>query len=188
MKHRSISIPRIWSWPRCSEQIGKHNNSIELLNKQYTDENTNIDDNCWIIQQEYGAEFSDALVGFRGGKRVFRDKCLQEYINFDNEEPLVDIAEIRGLYKVVYTQNQQDYAEYELIDEAKIVQTERNVLLAQCITGSSETPIGKFIEFLGNGDWVKQGLAYSHKAQNICPYCQQGISTSIQQDLESFFR
>ena len=61
----------------------------------------------------------------------------------------------------------------------------RNVLTGKRISGSAETPIGKFIDFLQNSDWVKQGIICK-KSEGKCPYCQQTLPSTIQQDIEAF--
>jgi wobble nucleotide-excising tRNase len=111
---------------------------------------------------------------------------LQEYPN-PNETPLPELQEIRDLYRAAYGEKRDEYPLYLEIDEVEVKRQEKCPLLAQRISGSSETPVGKFIEFLNNSDWVKQGIGYIEKADGKCPYCQQPLPPSIQQDIEAFF-
>lgn len=166
--------------------IDKLTGSISKLQQEQATLDSNLDDTCWSVQQKYGAEFSEALVGYRGSKRFFRNKCLQEYPNL-NAKSLTELQEIRDLYRAAYGEKRDEYPLYLEIDEAEVKRQEECPLLAQRISGSSETPVGKFIEFLNNSDWVKQGIGYTEKADGKCPYCQQPLPPSIQQDIEAFF-
>lgn len=170
----------------CGDLIEKQTGSITKLKQEQANLDSNLDDTCWAVQRKYGAEFSEALVGYRGNKRSFRNRCLQEYPNL-NATPLPELQEIRDLYRAAYGERRDEYHFYHEIDEAEVKQQEECPLLAQRISGSSETPIGKFIEFLNNSDWVKQGIGYVEKADGKCPYCQQPLSPSVQQNIEAFF-
>jgi len=170
----------------CSDLIDKQTSAIEELKQEQVTLDTSIDDTCWVIQQKYGAEFSEALVGYRGSKRSFRDRCLQEYPRLNIETTPI-LQEIRELYRVAYGEKRESYSLYQEFDSEIIKQQEECPLLDKRITGSSETPVGKFIEFLNNSDWVKSGIGYSEKAKGNCPYCQQILPVSIKQDIEAFF-
>lgn len=170
----------------CDYLISKQMLAIEQLKQDQAILDTNLDDICWAVQQNYGTEFSDALVGYRGSKRSFRDKCLEEYSR-QNLEASPALQEIRELYKVAYGEKRESYSLYQEFDSERVKQQEECSLLMKRITGSVETPVGKFIEFLNNSDWVKSGIGYSEKAEGKCPYCQRILPTSIQQDIEAFF-
>jgi len=170
----------------CGDVIDKLTESISKLKQEQVTLDSNLDDICWAVQQKYGLDFSEALVGYRGSKRSFRDKCLQEYPNL-KAIPLLELQEIRDLYHAAYGEKCEEYPLYLEIDEAEVKRQEECPLLAQRISGSSETPVGKFIEFLNNGDWLKQGIGYTEKADGKCPYCQQPLPPSVQQDIEAFF-
>lgn len=170
----------------CNTLIDKQTGSIAKLELEQTTLDSNIDDTCWAIQQKYGADFSEALVGYRGSKRSFRVRCIQEYPHL-NAATTPILQETRELYRAAYSEKRENYSLYKEIDIEKIKHQEECSLLEKRITGSSETPVAKFIEFLNNSDWVKQGIGYSEKAKGKCPYCQQSLPAPIQQDIEAFF-
>jgi wobble nucleotide-excising tRNase len=170
----------------CEELINGYKRSIVLLEQEINSLDNKIDNLCWIVQQKYGTEFSDALTGYRGAKRTFRDKCLKEYSNI-NEMETLDLQEIRVVYRSAFGENRSLFDLYPIIEDEDVKQKEECPLLTRCISGSSETPIGKFIEFLNNSDWVKKGIIYSEKAEGKCPYCQQVLPATIQNDIAAFF-
>lgn len=160
--------------------------SKEKLELDQRQAKTDLDNACWAMQQTYGEKFAHALVGYRGSKDKFAQKCLAEYPSMDKDSP-PDIKSIKELYLSAYGEQKERYNTIPQIDVSLITQNETNELLGKCITGSTDTPVGKFIEYLQNSDWVKQGIAYSQRANRKCPYCQQIIPENIQQDIGNFF-
>lgn len=60
-------------------------------------------------------------------------------------------------------------------------------LLSKIITGTSNTPIGTFIQFLNASDWVKQGIELAEKSNGRCPFCQQELPSSLAEQIAAFF-
>lgn len=145
-----------------------------------------IDNACWGIQQTHGETFKEALTGYRGSKRTFRTQCLKEFSNTDEKNPPT-LKDIEELYHATFGDTLVEYNEFCEVNIADLTANESCILLRQRITGSSETPVGKFIEYLKNSDWVKQGIHYTSATDGKCPYCQQLLPTTIQNDIEAFF-
>ncbi|HZK62122.1 MAG TPA: AAA family ATPase, partial [Anaerovoracaceae bacterium] len=91
------------------------------------------------------------------------------------------------LYRAAFGEARETYSTFSLIDIDELKKNEECSLLGQRISGSSDTPVGKFIEYLQNSDWVNQGIGYAVKADSKCPYCQQPLPTNVQSDIEAFF-
>lgn len=142
--------------------------------------------NCWTIQQTYGERFKEALIGFRGSKDDFATKCLDEFYNNSVDIP-ASLTEIETLYSVAYSETKIEYPLFELFDFKEIKENESCTLLQERISGSSDSPIGTFIEYLQNSDWVKQGIKYAKLSNGKCPYCQQMLHKDIQKQIEDFF-
>lgn len=170
----------------CEKQILTFSNSRDKLIIEKAKLDSDFEAACWVMQQTYGKNFANALEGYRGSKKNFRDKSLQEFPNMDEANPL-DLKTIGGLYAVAFGEQQEEYPLNLLIDTPAIIASEGSPMLAKKISGSAETPIGKFIEFLQNSDWVKQGIGYAAKTDGKCPYCQQLLPDTLQQDIEGFF-
>lgn len=170
----------------CNELIAKQLRSKKTLIAQMETEDNRIDEDCWKIKLKYGDRFEKALTGFRKSKTVFRNKCLTEYPKMDETNPPI-LKDIEGLYAVAFGKDGVIYPNIEEIEIASILQIEDFPLLNKRISGSSETPIGKFIEFLNSSDWMKQGIGYAGKADGKCPYCQQSLPETTQKDIEAFF-
>jgi len=170
----------------CAKLIETHTKSKDKLTIERDKLDDQIQETCWVIQQKYGAKYSEALTGFRGSKKAFRDKCIQEYSNMDEKNPPV-LEEIESLYNAAFGETRETYSFYKEIDTTAVLKNEECSLLGKRISGSAETPVGKFVEFLQNSDWVKQGIGYVRKSEGKCPFCQQTIPGTIKQDIEAFF-
>ncbi len=149
-----------------------------------------FEDVCWEVQRQYGADFADALVGFRGNRRAFCDNCLKVYKENQRRkdgEPAVQIDNLRSLYTTAFTKGLSIDTEYIYFDENTADDLGPFALLEQVITGKSDTPIGQFIEYLQASDWVLQGTLYAKRANGKCPYCQRELPTNIEQSIEEYF-
>ena len=170
----------------CAKLIETHTGSKDKLTKERDRLDSNLEETCWAIQQKHGAKFTEALTGYRGSKKAFRDKCLQEYPNMDEKNPPA-LKDIEPLYSIAFGEAREAYSFYKEIDTTALLKNEEFSMLGKRISGSSETPVGKFIEFLQNSDWVKQGIGYAGKSEGKCPYCQQTLPVTVKQDIEAFF-
>jgi wobble nucleotide-excising tRNase len=170
----------------CNNKIQKFERTIGEFSDKSTTLYQQLDTICWTVQQRLGDRFNKALTGFRGAKRTFRKKCLVEYENFKIVKE-INLNNIEQLYDAAFGNARNRYDLIPFIDPKQVEQNEKCALLEQRISGSTDTPIGRFIEYLQNSDWVKQGLAYSVKSDGKCPFCQQALPKDTKNELEEFF-
>ena len=168
------------------EQRIKALNSIEKIAQEQKELREEIEQKCWNIQKKYGAEFPEALIGFRGRMKNFCDKCI-EYAKGLKKEDVIELDELKEMYQTVFSKDASKDDRYRDLPIDDIAQLNSHVLLGTSIVGKSDTSIGTFIEYLQASDWVKTGIDYAKKAQGKCPYCQQKMSLNIQKDIESYF-
>lgn len=170
----------------CSRLINNYNTSKNNLNGKINIINNNFEELCWSVQQKFGAQFSNALSGFRKSKKAFSAKCLEEYKKMKVVHS-PNLKEIEKIYNIAFSKRKETYSFYKILDIDKIIKNENCPFLELRITGKNDTPIGKFIEYLQNSDWIKEGIGYVEKAAGRCPYCQQILPENIQKDIEAFF-
>jgi wobble nucleotide-excising tRNase len=130
-------------------------------------------------------QFESALKGFHGSKQKFMEKCIDVH-SAGNGMDCPRLDEIQSLYDTMYG-NGEEHPLYAMLDIDQLDEIEKCDLLGKIIMGSSDTPIGKFIQRLDNSDWVKDGINHMNGAAGKCPFCQQTISEGIKRDIESFF-
>lgn len=162
--------------------------SYDQLIEKRNELNDKTKDKCWEIQVKFGAEFADALIGYRASKEKFFDKCLSFYSdNYDENLKKTEYEYIKETYRAAYTKEAEQVNEYNNLDLSEINNLDNFKLLSEVITGKSNTPIGTFIQFLNSSDWVKQGIEYAKKANGKCPYCQRDLPNDIVEQISDFF-
>jgi len=169
----------------CAKQIEIFTKSKEHLNTEQQEHESDFDEVCWKVKEKYDDIFSEAFAGLNRSKKVFRERCLAEEKKTVPTVPNFD--ELKRQYGIAFGEARPVYSDFPLLDITLIEQWEKCDLLSQKISGSSDTPIGKFIEYLENSDWVKQGIPYADKAEGKCPFCQQTLVKTTYDDLKSFF-
>lgn len=169
---------------------GQKSTTLGNQENKRTQRRSEFENVCWEIQRKYGAEFADALVGYRGNRRAFCDNCLSVYkasSKQNEDEPVVQIDTLRSLYTTAFTKGLSVDTEYSLFDENPADELGSLALLEKVITGKNDTPVGQFIEYLQASDWVLQGVSYAKRANGKCPYCQRELPTDIEHSIEDFF-
>jgi len=94
---------------------------------------------------------------------------------------------MKRLYSIAFGEPRSVFQKYLPVDIHAVEQWEKCDLLKEKISGSADTPIGKFIEYLCNSDWVKQGIPYADIANSRCPFCQQELPQSTYDGIKAFF-
>lgn len=156
--------------------------NIDALQSEINQIVSGYDQNCWNVEKELGEMFSKALVGFRGSAKAFAQKVKDSFSEhfFD-----CSIDSLLATYKQIYD---NETKEYELIKKFDFDgQTfDNSHLLSQSIVKSSQSNFAKFIELLGNVNWISQGLKYTTD-KNVCPFCQQIIPAERLNELRELF-
>lgn len=165
--------------------------SIKKLQSEINFLEEDFETKCWAVQQKIGEQFSLALVGFRGKKKIFSDQCSKSYSSTESQ---LTIEELMKTYQQVF---QKDLKEYSLLDDfcfsvrrgdedIDIETIETANVFSQKLVKASESNFSKLIERLGNIDWVGQGLQYV-KDEKRCPFCQRIITEDILTELNILF-
>ena len=164
----------------------KAQNSIDRINSEQAVLRNVIEQQCWNVQKMYGAEFADALIGFRNKTKSFCDQCIKCSSTLVKENVL-PLEELRIMYQAAFSKEASKDDKYNNLPISEINALDTNELLGTVIVGKSDTPIGTFIEYLKASDWVKTGVGYARKVPGKCPYCQQSLPQNIQEDIEAYF-
>lgn len=64
---------------------------------------------------------------------------------------------------------------------------ESSPLLQEIITGCGDSYLSALISELGNSDWIKQALAFVHKEDERCPFCQQILPAQFYDEISKVF-
>ena len=169
----------------CVKLIDGFNLSKNQLQQKQQKCDNNFEDACWKVKGKYDEVFNKAFEGLNKSKTKFKEKCLVESKNTADIQ--LNIDELKRLYNIAFGNTRQIYQIYIPIDTTEVEQWEKCALLQKKISGSVDTPIGKFIEYLENSDWVKQGIPYAERTDSKCPFCQQELPHNTYNDIKAFF-
>ena len=84
------------------DEKNKAQNSINRINSEQADLRNAIEQQCWNIQKMYGAEFADALIGFRNKTKSFCDQCIKCSRTLVKENVL-SLEELRIMYQAAFS-------------------------------------------------------------------------------------
>lgn len=176
---------------RLQSEFDARSRSIDNLQCEINDLTKDFEKDCWAVQQKLGEQFSLALVGFRGNKKIFADQCYKSYLSAESQ---FTIEELLKTYQQIFQKELKDYpllkefsfsscCEEEILDIETIETTD---VFLQKLVKSSESNFSKLIEQLGNVDWVSQGMQYI-KEEKTCPFCQREMTKDILTELNLLF-
>lgn len=158
--------------------IEERTRGIEELSNQFTE-------TCWSQKKTF-EQFRESLRGKISSKKAFAEECL----SILRKESLGESASIDSLsaqYDILYNMHLERYdllAELSFPDMSSI---DGFNLLEIPIVGSADVPIGAFIDYLNNSNWVKEGLQYLEKSEGKCPFCQSRLTQETSTDLAAYF-
>ncbi|MCO5480979.1 AAA family ATPase [Enterococcus faecalis] len=168
------------------EDLSKKDTTLEGFQEGIKESRETLKENCWKIQQRMGTEFPKALSGVRGNKEKFLTEVLTKNELLQSSEQ-INIEELKQKYSLAFNDETSEYDLFGSLDLNDIKENEFNELLAKKIMGSIDSPIGTFISFLNNSDWVSVGKGYMNLSGNKCPFCQQNMPDGFESELNKYF-
>lgn len=172
-------------------EIEKHTTALTGLNtslKTKDDEikvlDTEIIRKCWAVKGKYEKIFREAYTGFIGSKPAFFNNCKQEQ---SNTSTLLGFDDIKEKCQRVFSETLQSYDPIQAPQLPDFEVLENHPILTTKIVGKEDLPIAALITKLGNSDWIKQGLGFLEQTENQCPFCQQSVSATLKDEIESVF-
>lgn len=153
----------------------KVSDSSLRLHEQLDKAETRYKDSCWREADIFRKHHSELLSG-AGTKKSFMTKL-------DASIPSnVTFEEIDAEYQFAYGGTATTYALYKI----HLPELPHTDLLEEIIVGSASTPFAEFIKTLRNSAWVQEGHMH-YQQDGKCPYCQQVLPKSFEQDFAACF-
>lgn len=145
-----------------------------------------IIDIVWLQKQKYeNTPIRPALEGVLNSKEKFFDKIFEFYEKHDNK--LITYQKLEEQARSVFGKNITKIEKINNIDFAALNKLETSDILSKKIIGKEDVDIGGLIKKLDNSDWVKKGVDYLDKSDNICPFCQRPLIKDFRLKLEEYF-
>ncbi|MFS8151736.1 AAA family ATPase [Vreelandella titanicae] len=144
-----------------------------------------LKDACLAQTRKHKEEFGIALKGVMGDSEVFRERLLRERKQNNGATCLFEDLQTRA--RSVFTANPVSVSRLELTDLVRLKALEEDPIFRKAIIGKADVNIAGLIRRLKNSDWVSQGVTFLKESQPKCPFCQQRVPDTLEQDLADFF-
>ena len=163
----------------------KKKESLEKLASDKLAIENEYKDNAWVdIYKEYETEFKEAFKGVMQ-KESFKSKILDEFQN--NSAALKTYDQLKGKAKTVFGKAPTTIIPITVIDFARILEIETDIIWQKKIIGKADVEIAKLIQKLNLNDWVNEGRNFLQEDET-CPFCQQEtITQDFRKQLEGYF-
>lgn len=139
---------------------------------------------CWDYTEAVRKAFDKTQNG-KKKKAQFTDEVLSGHHAAVHHS----IEDISALYDIAYDPNARNYSLFKIsADLTGTFDMSGQDLLGKAITSSSDTDFARFMKAIKATDWVKAGHAtYAKHADGKCPFCQQALPESFEQDIAECF-
>lgn len=126
---------------------------------------------------------------YKGSKESFSNYLITQYKanKESNSEKLKEIHDLENEAKQLELNNKE---QKELLNKIEMPLLERLIksnIFQTKIIGRSDIDIAALIDSLNNSDWIQKGLSYLEKSKNVCPFCQQRISSDLAYKINEYF-
>lgn len=139
----------------------------------------NFKKTIWSKTETVRKSYSKTQSGYTSSRQRFIERLLTI------TPSAVDENVLKNLYNVAYGSEDVRYKELQLVSTMSIPSSP---LLKKHIVSSSHTDFADFLKALNAIPWVSQGHRdYQHIAGDKCPYCQQKLPNTFENDLASCF-
>lgn len=117
-------------------------------------------------------------------KQNFANKVLSIKVPTEH-----DIEKLSRLYSAAYAESARKYEEFSQVSSCSALDSiNGNEILSLSIVNAGSTPFAQFMQALKATEWVQQGHLQFHLNSNgKCPYCQQELPSSFENDIRSAF-
>lgn len=144
-----------------------------------------LKDACLVQTRKHKGEFRVALSGVMGDSNVFRERLLKEREQNNGNTCSFENLQIRA--RTVFAAAPVPVSPFVLIDLVRLKSLEEDPIFKKPIVGKADVNIAGLIVHLNNSDWVSQGVTFLKESRPECPFCQQRVPETLEQDLADFF-
>ena len=173
------------------EQLYKQQKEAEEKRKkedeQWNKKVEGFQNKIWEIKRQYSG--GDRVLQYcLQGVQSSKENLFNHLLNMKKPtiEPTKTIEELKNEVNNLNKQNAVEIPRIPLmVFNGEPI--EKYTIFGEVITGNKGSKVSELIDNLANADWVKDGLSYLNLNTNQCPFCQQGITSKIIEDLKGYF-
>lgn len=139
---------------------------------------------CWDKTAEIRTAFRSTQTG-KMQKKSFAEEVLAK----SGKAKEYDVNALKRLYDVAYSADAKRYVEFTTIPDTSVLDTiVGREVLGESVVSSADTPFAQFVKAINATAWVQQGHSQYHgTASGKCPYCQQDLPTTFEEDIKACF-
>lgn len=164
-------------------EIKKSDENYNIKDEEKTALENEFIEQCWKIKNDIEGEFKDLIEGYRGSRKKFMIKCLEESTNTHRE--LKSIDDIRSNKESLFDRPVEKVIHYSNLNFEN--ELEGNEIFELKILGKEDVDIAGLITRLNISDWVQQGYPLINKTDGVCPFCQRDLPNEFEEKLNSYF-
>jgi len=169
---------------KLTDEIQKLDNILKTKEEEYTANENEFIEDCWVLKRKYDEVFSEAFTGLRNNKINFMKKC-KEATTLECE--LCEFEELRLRSNELFKGNLEKIQLLKTLNTDELITVSSSEVFQKPIVGKQEVEIAKLISKLAISDWVKQGYNHIHLSEGKCPFCQQTLPDAFAQKHEEYF-
>ncbi|PKA14319.1 AAA family ATPase [Leptospira haakeii] len=158
--------------------------SLKLKKEELDSIESQFEEKCWILKQQYDSDFKPGFKGVRNSKTEFKEKFLQE---INNPDILLTREQIVETAQTVFSNSLEKVNLFNSFDVNALSVLEKDLIFEKVIVGKDNIQIANVINKLKISDWVKAGHVHLKSSEGICPFCQQKIPEDLPKQLEDYF-
>ncbi len=140
---------------------------------------------CWSQKKAF-SRFTEALQGCIGSKESFARACLSKRESLGAGKT-IEMNELLAIREKLYSDTLEACERLSFEGFSDPIDEDYRKLLSEPVLGSADTPIGAFIDYLENSNWVREGLGYLEKSSDKCPFCQRLLPIDVGREIASYF-
>lgn len=173
--------------------LGSTEESSELstgLFSELSKLNDTFENRIWDKKKELdGLSLKNYIGPYKGSKKSFSNYLISQYkaIKESKSEKTKGIRDLEIEAKQLDLNNNNPIEVLNIIEIPLLEKQIKSHIFQTKIIGKSDIDISALIESLNNSDWIQKGLSYLQKSKNICPFCQQRISSDLTYKINEYF-
>lgn len=143
-----------------------------------------LTESSWKKKGQIPDALSRMFQGVNNSKEKFTEKVLESGTRSPAPTDLDDL--IKGS-KSAFDESARPIEELKPVTFLDLSVHQGAELLGEKLVGSKDVTLSQLIEDLGNSDWVARGQAFLKRKPEVCPFCQQPVSSDLLGHLAEYF-
>ena len=108
-------------------------------------------------------------------------------VSYTGEPSAITEDQLSSDIERIFTSSLEQMDTYKYVPQNDLFDVEKDSIFRKVLVGDENIEFGELIKTLSNSDWVHNGLKYIEKQRDVCPFCQQTITSELVDRIHSVF-